>query len=43
LVIKVKNKIMSEGQTPEIPEEWLKRVKRQEKRVLNMSDEELRK
>ena len=34
---------MSEGQTPEIPEEWLKRLKRQEKRVLNMSDEELRK
>ena len=37
------NKIMSEGQTPEIPEEWLKRVEEQEKRVSDMSDEERRK
>ena len=25
------NKIMSEGQTPEIPKEWLKRVEEQKK------------
>jgi putative NADH-flavin reductase len=40
LVIKVKNKIMSEGKTPEIPKEWLERVERQKERVRNMSDEE---
>jgi len=39
LVIKVKDKIMS-GKTPEIPEKWLKRVKKQEERWSNMSDEE---
>jgi len=43
LVIKVKDKIMSDSQTPEIPKEWLERVKRQEERVRNMSDEERRK
>jgi histidine ammonia-lyase len=41
LVIKVKDKIMT-GETPEIPEEWLKRVEEQKKRVSNMSDEERR-
>jgi len=39
LVIKVKDKIMT-GETPEIPEEWLKRVEEQEERWSNMSDEE---
>ena len=39
MVIKVKDKIMT-GETPEIPEEWLKRVEEQKKRVSNMSDEE---
>lgn len=28
------------GETPEIPEKWLKRVKKQEERWSNMSDEE---
>jgi histidine ammonia-lyase len=41
LVIKVKDKIMT-GETPEIPEEWLKRVEEQKKRVSNVSDEERR-
>ena len=41
MVIKVKDKIMT-GETPEIPEEWLKRVEEQKKRVSNMSDEERR-
>jgi len=41
LIIKVKDKIMT-GETPEIPEEWLKRVEEQKKRVSNMSDEERR-
>jgi len=43
LVIKLKDKIMNEGQTPEIPKEWLERVKKQEERWSNMSDEERRK
>ena len=41
MIIKVKDKIMT-GETPEIPEEWLKRVEEQKKRVSNMSDEERR-
>ena len=42
MVIKVKNKIMSEGQTPEIPKKWLERVEKQKERVRNMSDEQRR-